>query len=216
MQKGLIITCPKHDDATAYLSYYSKDIINEATNKDLKKKKITDKELNLVVFSEILTKLDYKLIVFNGHGSPNSIFGYKQNVILKLNKNSNLLKERIIYARSCNAGEELGPGCVKQDKAECFIGYILPFAFYMDPRWTANPHNDKIAKLFIEPSNFVPISIIKGNSTMDSHINSKNQMLKAMNKLMSRKPEEETPFYLEALWNNYSGQVIFGKEEARL
>ncbi len=30
------------------------------------------------------------------------------------------------------------------------------------------------------------------------------------------KPEQETPFYLEALWNNYAGQVIHGNKKAKL
>ena len=32
------------------------------------------------------------------------VYGYKSNLIIKLGKNDKQLKERIVYARSCNAG----------------------------------------------------------------------------------------------------------------
>lgn len=216
MQKGLLITCPEHDDATAYLTYFSKIIIKEAEDKTLKIKKIGDKNLNMKEFSAILKKLDYTLIVLNGHGSPDFIYGYKQNIIIKVGENDKLLKEKIVYARSCNAGMILGPVCMKGTNNGSFIGYNLPFIFYMDPRWTTNPHNDKVAGLFLEPSNLVPISIIKGHTASEAHNNAKKQILRNMNKLLKDKFEQETPFYLEALWNNYSGQVIFGNTEAKL
>ncbi len=76
MQKGLLITCPEHDDATTYLTYFSKEIINEADKKSIKTKKVKDKFLKMKSFSEIIIKLDYRLVVLNGHGSEDSIFGY--------------------------------------------------------------------------------------------------------------------------------------------
>ena len=216
MQKGMIITCPKHDDATSYLTFFSNDIIREAANKFLSIKKIGDRQLNLNEFSKILEKLDYKLLVLNGHGISDSIFGYKENAIIKLGKNDGLIKERLVYARSCDAGTVLGKECMKKTKNGCFIGYNMPFIFYMDSKWTTNPHNDCVAKLFLEPSNLVPISIIKGHSALEAHENSRKQILKEMSRLMKNKQEQETPFYLEALWNNYAGQVIFGNKDACL
>lgn len=210
MKQGLLITCPEYDDATAYLTYFSKTILEAAANKSLKTKKIKDKELNMKSFSQIIKRLDYRLTVLNGHGSPDSIFGYKKNLIVKLGKNDKLLKERIVYARSCNAGLILGSKCMDRTKKGCFIGYNLPFIFYMDQKWTTKPHNDKVAELFLDPSNLVPISIIKGHTTLEAHNNAKKGMLKTMKRLLKGQQEEETPFYLEALWNNYSGQVISG------
>ncbi|MBR9683188.1 hypothetical protein GOV03_01490 [Candidatus Woesearchaeota archaeon] len=216
MQKGLLITCPKHDDATAYLTHFSKEIIDEATKKSLKNKQVGDDELNEMAFSEILKKLQYRLVVLNGHGSPNVIFGHKNNPLIRKGKNDYLLKERIVYARSCDAGLNLGPTCMKNTKNGCFIGYALPFMFYISAEWTTNPYKDKVAKLFLSPSNMVPISIIKGHSTSKAHHSSKKQMLRIMSKLMKGERLQETPLYLEALWNNYQGQVIHGNENTRL
>lgn len=216
MQKGLIITCPKHDDTTEYLTYYSKEIIEEAENRGLKVKEVEDKNLNIQDFSKILKNIDYKLVTLNGHGSPNSIFGYKNSVIIQMGENESLLKERMVYARSCNAGSFLGIECMKNSKEGCFIGYQLPFVFFIDSKWSAKPHNDNVSKLFLEPSNIVPISLIKGHSAVEAHDHSKKQMLKVINKLLTSKQEQETPFFIEALWNNYLGQVVHGNKEARL
>lgn len=216
MQKGVIVTCPEHDDATSYLTYFSQEIVNQAEEKQIKNIKVKDKNLNLSDFSKILKKFDYKLLVLNGHGSSDLVYGYKEEIIVKLNENDDLIKERLVYARSCNAGLKLGPEAMKQTKNGCFIGYSLPFIFYMDSRWTTKPHNDKVAKLFIEPSNLVPSSLIKGHTSLEAHNNSKRQMLKNMKKLIQGNQEQETPFYVEALWNNFLGQVIVGNEKAKL
>ena len=79
-----------------------------------------------------------------------------------------------------------------------------------------NLPSDQVAGLFLESSNLIPISIIKGHSASDAHDNSKKQMLKTMKKLMKSEQSRETPLYLEALWNNYSGQVIHGNKKAKL
>ena len=125
-------------------------------------------------------------------------------------------REKIVYARSCNAGISLGSKCMNKSKNGCFIGYNLPFIFYMDSKWTAKPSNDKVAGLFLIPSNNVPISIIKGRTALKAHTRAKKGMLKTMQKLVKGEQEEETPFYLEALWNNYSGQILSGNGEAKL
>ena len=81
MKQGLLITCPEYDDGTAYLTYFSKSILKVATNKSLKTKTVKDDELNMKSFSKIIKKLDYRLTVLNGHGMPDSIFGYKNRFI---------------------------------------------------------------------------------------------------------------------------------------
>ncbi len=189
MQKGLIITCPRYDDTTEYLSYYSKEIAEESRSRNLKVKEVHDEQLNLNYFSNIVNNLDYRMIMFNGHGSADSICGYKDNVIVKVGKNENMLRERIVYARACNSAEVLGRECMKETKEGCFIGYGLPFVFFIDGRWSAKPHNDNTAKLFLIPSNSIPLSLIKGNSAIEAHENSKRQILKNINRLLRRKFE---------------------------
>ena len=215
MQNGLIITLPQYDNATEYLTYYSKFITKEVEKKGIKTKEIHGNELNLKEFTKIIKKLDYNFVVFNGHGTTDSILGHKTDVILKVGVNEELMKDRIIYARSCNAAVSLGVECTKSSGG-AFIGYIFPFVFYMNEQWSTKPSNDNVAKLFLEPSNQVPISLIKGNSAKESDINSKKHIFKNINKVLKNPSEPDTPFIVEGLWNNYLGQVVRGNESTKI
>ena len=98
---------------------------------------------------------------------------------------------------------------MQNNKDGCFIGYELPFKFYHDITWEGNPSRDQIAPLFLEPSNVVPVSIIKGKIAKDAHYTSKRAILKNMNKIL-RKGNPESIAFAEVLWNNYEGQVLIG------
>lgn len=214
MEKGLIITLPNYDDTTEYLFQFSKQIKKEAENKGIDLKSLEGKKATRKEFEKIVKKLDYKMLVFNGHGSEDGIKGHKEEIV-KVGKNENLLKERIVYARSCHAAIGLGRECTKSTKDGCFIGYDRPFQFLIDLKWTTNPLKDNIAKLFLEPSNLVPVSIIKGNSASDANENSKRNMLKNIKKIL-RNPDAQAFKIAEVLWSNYEGQVLCGNAEAKL
>lgn len=212
MNKGIIITLPRHDYVTEYISQFSDEILKEADKKNIKIKMLKDKKANKKEFETVVKNLDYKMIVFNGHGSDKSISGHKNEVIVEQGDNESILRGRLVYARSCNAGFILGRS-MENDKEGCFIGYELPFMFYIDENWAANPKKDKIAPLFLEPSNLVPISLIKGNPAIKANENSKKQMLKNINKVL-RKGDKDSFLLAQALWNNYIGQVLIGNKSA--
>jgi len=214
MKKGLLITLPRYDDITEYLSQFSQQIEKEADDKGIELKKLKDKEVTREEFEKIIKKLDYRMIVFNGHGSSDEIRGYR-NFIVKVGENENLLRERIVYARTCHAAVRLGKECTKDAKEGCFIGYNRPFQFYVNLKWIANPLKDNTAKLFLEPSNLVPISIINGNSAFNANENSKRQILKNIKKVLQNSDAESFKI-AEALWNNYEGQVLLGFPDAKL
>lgn len=214
MNKGMIITLPRKDFVTEYISQYSGEIIEEADKRGVKIKELKDEKANRKEFENVIKKLDYKLIVLNGHGSDKSIEG-QNGILVECDVNESILRERITYARSCNAGFTLGRKCMENNKEGCFIGYELPFMFYIDNTWVSTPKKDKIAPLFLEPSNLIPISLIKGNSALHAHENSKRQILKNINKVL-REDSKESFLFAEALWNNYAGQVIIGNQSATL
>lgn len=214
MERGIIITLPRHDDVTDYISQFSRSIIKEADKKNVNVKTIKDKEVNKKDFEKVVKKLDYNMIIFNGHGSDKCIYGYKNKILIECDVNDNLLNKKITYARVCNAGATLGEKYIK-DKHGCFIGYKLPFMFYINTNRISKPLSDHTAELFIEPSNLIPISLIKGNTAIEAHESSKTAILKNINKVLRNKDKEH---YLiaEALWNNYVGQVILGNESIKL
>jgi len=214
MRREILITLPRYDDVTEYLSQFSQQIEDSAGEKGIKIKKLKDKEAKQKEFEEVINKLDCRMIVFNGHGSAEEIKGQKE-IIVKLGVNDDLLRERIVYARSCHAASKLGKECTKNTKEGCFIGYDRPFQFYVDIQWLGNPLKDNIARLFLQSSNLVPVSIIKGNSTSDANENSKRNILKNINKVL-RDLNAESFKIAEALWNNYEGQVLHGNPDVKL
>jgi hypothetical protein len=215
MEKGLLITLPRHDDVTEYFTKFSVYIEEEAVIRGINIKKLKDKEANKKDFEKVLSKLDYNFIVFNGHGSETTIKGYNDKIIIESGVNDLILNDRIVYARSCHAGAILGKDCVKNSKEGCFIGYKVPFRFWVDPLSFYNPLNDNVARFFLEPSNLVPISLIKGNSAKDAHENSKKQILKNIDKIIKSKRDDSLTL-AEDLWNNYAGQVLIGNELASI
>jgi len=215
MNKGIIITLPRYEYAVDYLAVYSKSIIQEANKKNIKIKELNGKNANRKEFESFIRGLDYKMIVFNGHGSGDTISGHKGEPIIQVGVNDSLLKGRITYARSCWAANVLGKKCMENDQEGCFIGYTLPFMFYIDDKWRSNPHKDNIAPIFLEPSNLVPISLIKGNTSLEAHEKGKKQTLKAVKKVL-RSGTKESFLFAEKLWNNYTSQVLIGNEFATL
>lgn len=184
MRRGLILTLPKYDDVTEYLSAFSIIIEKISKEKGIFCKLLKGESANKEEFEKVINNLDCKMVVFNGHGSENTIAGNGGNILIKLGENEDLLKNRIVYARSCEAASNLGEKCVNNSEG-CFIGYNLPFEFYFDPEWVGNPIKDNTARLFLESSNLAPISIIKGNNSNEAHERSKNQMLKNIRYLLS-------------------------------
>ena len=213
MEKGLLITLPRHDDVTEYFTRFSTYIEEEAVKKCINLKKLKDKDANKEDFEKALVKLNYNFVVFNGHGSDKTIKGFKDKIIIESGVNDYILKDRIIYARSCHAGAVLGKDCMKNNKEGCFIGYDVPFIFWADPLCFSNPLNDNVARFFLEPSNLVPISLIKGNSAIDAHKISKRQILKNIDKVIKSKLDNSITL-AEDLWNNYTGQVLIGNDNA--
>ncbi len=215
MNKGLVITLPRWDNVTEYLSQFSDQILREADDKGVKYKTLDGKDANKANFEKVVNNLDYNFVVFNGHGSPSSIKGHKNEVLVEVGDNEHLLKGRIVYARACEAGVVLGKSCIEKDKNGCFIGYSFPFVFWADREWDSVPQKDEIARLFLEPSNMVPISFIKGHTAGEAHKNSKLHILKSLKKEIKRNTKD-TPLIVEGLLNNYYGQVLLGNDDASL
>lgn len=213
MKRGVLITLPRSDDVTEYLYAFSSPIIQLCLDKLIQIKKIENSEANKNNFEKVLKKLDYNFIVFNGHGSQNCITGHKEEPLIIVGKNEQILKNRITYARSCWAAAGVGKESMKNNSFGCFIGYKIPFMFLFDSTRISNPVKDNTAKIFFDTSNIVPFSLIKGNSGQEAHENSKKAMLKAINKALKNKDSEAIA---QVLWNNYMGQSLVGNKEAKI
>jgi len=206
------MTLPQYEDVTEYLAVFSKPIIDECQKRNLKFRLLKKEKANRREFE---FAPEYNFVVLNGHGSEDFITGHKDEKIIAKGENEKILFNRIVYARSCWAGAGLGKCYELKENKGCFIGYNIPFMFLIDVTWATNPSKDKIAKIFFDTSNSVAIGLIKGKTAKESNENSRKSMLKAIKKSII-KNDDNSRAIAEILWNNYSGQVLFGNMEAKI
>ena len=215
MQKEILITRPNYDDATGYLFYYAGLIIKESNKRgisciDLKRPRLTRE-----IFTNITESRSPSFIFFNAHGNEKCIYGDKiegdEEILIEEGKNHHLLNSRLIYTRACLSAASLGKAC----KDGCFIGYKAPFSFWINEKWSAKPSNDNTAKLFLEPSNMIVSSILKGNTAKEAVNKSINISKKNILRLLNEKEEPGATASIMLLWNNIEGIEILGNKDMK-
>ncbi len=213
MRKLLLITRPQYEPTTHYLFYWNKKVIDFARKKkvdiiDLHRKRANKKE-----FTSVVVKRQPNLILFNGHGSSDSINGQDDKVLVKTGENEDLLKDKIIYALSCETAKVLGPKSVSMGTIS-YLGYDEVFIFYYSKDKVNRPLEDKVAELFLEPSNQVAISLLKGHTTREANQRSKASFLKNIQQL-STTESSETYLVRFLVWDMVH-QVCLGDQNAQI
>lgn len=215
MNKILLVTRPNHDPGTNYLYYWSSKVISFSNKKgiavlDLSKNKAIRKNLE-----SYLKKNKPKLIFLNGHGNKDSIMGFNNEPLITKDVNDQLLTGCIVYARSCDVAKGLGRSIIKKGTL-AFIGYMKSYILGHSPESITSPLNDRIASLFLTPSNLIPISILKGNSAEHAHNNSLKAMRKNMRFMLSSDATSAQRDAARYMWHNIQNQVQLGNPSASL
>ncbi|MFH1332786.1 MAG: hypothetical protein ABIH53_00940 [archaeon] len=208
-----LFTRPCHDDVTGYLHFYSKRLLIEAKEKGFKTINKEKQDATKEIVSPIIEKQNPNFIMFNGHGSPTAIAGHKDEILIIYGENENLLKKRVTYSLSCSSAQKLGKSIA--DNKTTFIGYTDEFALGMDGNCQASIHRDKRAKLFLEPSNLLVSSLLKGNSASNAVKKAKELMKKNIS-ILRTDPFPDAKDYLPYLFNNYMILEVFGDQEATI
>lgn len=211
MKKNLFVR-PSHDDVTTYLYYYSKMLVNQSGFKGFKTINKEKENAGRQVLS-VIEKNKPDFIMFNGHGSPVSICGHNDEIIIELGDNHGLLKNKMIYSLSCSSAARLGKAVA--DDETTFIGYVDEFALGMDVHCQASIYKDKRARLFLEPSNLLVKSLLKGNSAVQAVKKAKDLMKKNISRLRMD-PFPDAKDYIPYLFNNYLILEVLGKGEMKL
>ena len=191
MNKILLVTRPQYDETTNYLYYFAEQVINEAQKRNFKILDLAGEKANCKDFSGRIRKINPDLIFFNGHGSPTSIAGHNDEILMSVDKNVSLLNNKIVYALSCGSAKKLGQ-CAIDNGARSFIGYKENFIFMHERDKSAKPLQDKTARLFFEPSNLVVTTLIKDNTPKDAFNRSQKKFKYNLRKLItSESPQED-------------------------
>jgi len=208
----VLFSRPNHDTQMSYLHYYSKELLELSKLKGYKTINKEEKNAKRSVIISIIKKQKPKFIFFNGHGSPNLICGQNNEIIIS-SKNPEILSESITYSLSCSSALNLGRMAVERG-AISFIGYKFDFALGKDPEREAVPSKDKIARLFLEPSNLLVSSMLKGNSTLEALNKSKKMMKDNVLYLSTTDDFQDARYYAPYLYGNYLGLTLHGDKKA--
>lgn len=211
---AILITRPNYDPGTNYLFYWSRSVIDFAEKRKVKVLDLSGEKANKKDFVSYIRKHNPKLIFFNGHGSEEFVMGHDDRILVDV-KESSILFGTIVYARSCEAAQSLGPQCVK-DGTLAFIGYTKKFTIGYAPEKITRPLEDSVAKLFLEPSNLIPISILKGDSVGNAHLRSQKAMFKNLVFMLSSAASNLQKDAASYLWRNIKYQTICGNEDAKI
>ncbi len=213
MSKKLLITRPEHDHTTHYLSNWSKEVITEAKSRGIVVLDLHKKRANKTEVTSMLSKQKPRLVIFNGHGGDNVIGGEQKEPLIIADNNEALLKDKITYAISCKSAKKLGPKSIDSG-AKAYIGYDDDFIFVYNPNKISRPLKDNTAKLFLEPSNELTISLIKGNNVEDSCKRYKQHFQENIKKLLSSESTEEETSIARYLWWDMVHQVCHGDKKS--
>lgn len=195
---------------TNYLYYWSQELIDLAKKQGSQIVDLAKKRANAKEFASVIKKVQPSLVVLNGHGNSFMVGGYNDEPLVIAGKNDVLLNKAIVYARSCKSGDKLGPASIKSG-CKAYIGYDDDFVFVTETDKITRPLEDKTVKFFLEPSNYVVISLLKGHSVQDANLRSKNFLRQNIQRLVtSVASKEESDLVPYLLWN-YTHQVCLGE-----
>lgn len=213
MTKTILVTRPSHDTTTTYLSYWAEDIIQIARTKSFKVLDLPSSKATRNLFTSYILKQNPQFLFMNGHGSPTQVTGHNNESLLDLS-NTSVIKNKILYAVSCDAAKVLGSKVVTEG-AQAFIGYEESFGFVHSTDRDCTPPKDKIVDPFKTASNAVPQTLLKGHSVNESYLKSQKQFRDEIRKhaLSDARPEnKEIRFWL--FWGMQC-QKLYGNPHAQ-
>jgi len=215
MNKTVLITRPNHEEKLNFLFFWTQEVVDIAKEKGFTVLDLSAGKSNKKDFDSYIKRNKPSFVFFNGHGSSEVITGHNNEFLISINKDEALLKNKIVYSRTCESALKLGPRCVKKG-TKTFIGYISPFVFFYLKSSVIHPLNDKICKQFIEPTNMISIKLLKGHTSGEAHEYSKYLMQRNLFSMLSSASTEGERTVASFLWGNIINQVVIGDLGSRI
>lgn len=211
----MIVTRPQYDITTKYLSVWAEEVINFAKKKKIEVIDLLKDKANKKDFVGRVKKLKPDVIFLNGHGDDDCVTGHDEEALVEAGDNHDILRGAITYALSCNSGKILGPKVAENNEAT-YIGYEDEFIFIVNGNYLSRPQDDPMAKPFMEASNQVMISLLKGHRAGEASEKSKNKFKEHFMKLSSSQADPDSLQAAQCLWWNMRNQVCLGNLDAEL
>ena len=208
----LLATRPDHDTITYCISEWFSKIIKLCDSKGIKYFDLKHKKANKKQVGKVLEKQNPNLVIFNGHGTPDSVMGFKNEVIIKDKKSISWLKERVVYAIACDSSQKLGEVCVNNGTI-AYIGYKLPFMILSNPNKSFKPLNDELVKPIMEASNEVVVTLLKNNTIQEAYSRSQIKFDQEIKRHQRADAPPESQNLIPALLWNKMAQTVHGNAE---
>lgn len=213
--RHLLITRPDHDYATRYLSAWSEKFLSAAKAKgysliDLRRERANRKEVK-----SILVKREPDFVIINGHGDDSVVMGYKNEPLITAGDNSSVLTGKITYAISCRSARVLGKE-VGRYVGTAYIGYQEDFILVYLVQFRTRPSTDTLAGLFLDPSNIVVTTLLKGHPVKDAVARGKKEFLRKIQRLLTSEASITDASNVRFLLWNMQNLVAHGDVEKSL
>ncbi len=215
MNKHILLTRPNHDPTTNYLYYWSEPIIDFANSKGYSLHDLSKSKANKQNFESHLHHRKINFIFFNGHGNRETICGYNDEPLIEIGTDLKYFNGLSMYIRSCQVMSILGKEFISNGVLAC-IGYVRKFTFFRSTAYLTHPLKDKYARIFLEPSNLVVTTILKGNTFGEAYARSQYAMKKNLQRILSGAANADQRSMAFALYTNIKGQVIYGNEATKI
>lgn len=200
----LLVTRPGHDPANHYLYHWTISLLDLAKAKGIEVFDLARNKSSRVRVQGYLKKNQATHVFLNGHGGEAVVCGYDNEEILSTSDDlSLLLGGKVLFVRACDAGKMLGTSAVKKG-AEAFIGYKSEFRFWYRKEYVQKPLEDPFARPFMECSNQVGVSLLKGHSPKVAHDNSLRSYRREIVKALT---SEGDTALVPALIHNMKSQI---------
>lgn len=200
MPTSVLVTCPDYDRMTRYLSAWANLFIGEAQKRGHVVYVLKETDANQEKFHGMVKKNAPSIIFLNGHGAEDRVAGQDHKVIIDT-RSASILKNAMVYAVSCKSARTLGAQAVKVG-AKAYIGYTEDFILVSQPRKTAHPQDDTTAALFLNPSNQIVISLVKGHSAKEAVAKGRTEFAKSITSALNSDVQSDDDKYIPYLmWN---------------
>lgn len=206
MNNIILITRPRHDETTNYLYHWAKQVIHMAEKKNFQIVDLDGAKANLKDFSGRIKKNLPDIIYLNGHGNAHSVCGHNNETLVCVNNNESLLYNSCIYALACSSAKVLGKSVAKNG-TKSFLGYKEDFIFIHENDKSTRPTEDNTAKLFLEPSNLVVTTLIKGNTPEEAFNRSQQAFKRNIRYLLASDSPQDDKTSIPWLYWNMTHQV---------
>lgn len=213
--KTVVVTRPGHDLTMRYLSHWAQVVMREAQRRmhtviDLQGERANQRE-----FTSVVRKKRPNMIFLNGHGAPDRVAGQDDEILVEAGKSAEVLRGAVTYAVSCRSAAKLGPASIAAG-ARAYVGYADDFIFVTDVQKHTRPQLDRTAAMFLEPSNLVSRSLLKGNTVAEARERGRSAFGRNIRKLLTSEAETKDSSMIRFLFWDMQHLVAHGDQAARL